>query len=173
MARIDKTPIYQLSAAYARENGELEQYHASRKLNRACKDAIEAAIQEHFDGTYLSKTAVDGVLKQFSPERVTYVLANTVQQQDWDGRFFSSNKSWARTVPMYVPERERLAAMLPFQSLSFSELEGRKGTYALISQNENRFQPLRLRKPSVRKKLQERADAPKTPGRGRAREQER
>lgn len=85
---MDKTPIYQLSAAYARENGELEQYHASRKLNRACKDAIEAAIQEHFDGTYLSKTAVDGVLKQFSPERVTYVLANTVQQQDWDGRFF-------------------------------------------------------------------------------------
>lgn len=251
MARIDKTPIYQLSAAYARENGELEQYHASRKLNRACKEAIEAAIQEHFDGTHLSKTAVDGVLKQFSPERVTYVLANTVQQQDWDGRFSSSNKSWARTVPMYVPERERddcrvtshpyvldgfidmvrremrlreplkaadikaeaehilalfqkarepdspdgthfkalvsadfmarskpkdrerLAAMLPFQSLSFSELEGRKGTYALISQNENRFQPLRLRKPSVRKKLQERADTPKTPGRGRAREQER
>ena len=46
-------------------------------------------------------------------------------------------------------------AMLPFQSLSFSTLEGRRGTYALITRDENRFQKLVLRKPSVRKKLQQ------------------
>ena len=52
-------------------------------------------------------------------------------------------------------DTDRLMAMLPFQSLSFSTLEGRRGTYALITKDENRFQKLVLRKPSVRKKLQQ------------------
>ena len=30
--------------------------------------------------------------------RTLYVLANTVQQKDWDGRFSPANKTWARTV---------------------------------------------------------------------------
>jgi len=52
-------------------------------------------------------------------------------------------------------DTDRLMAMLPFQSLSFSTLEGRRGTYALITRDEDRFQKLVLRKPSVRKKLQQ------------------
>ena len=70
-------------------------------------------------------------------------------------------------------DTDRLMAMLPFQSLSFSTLEGRRGTYALISQNENRFQKLQLRKPSVRKKLQEQSAAPKPPAKKKSKEQER
>ena len=70
-------------------------------------------------------------------------------------------------------DTDRLMAMLPFQSLSFSTLEGRRGTYALISQDENRFQKLQLRKPSVRKKLQEQSAAPKPPAKKKAKEQER
>lgn len=50
---------------------------------------------------------------------------------------------------------DKLMSMLPFQSLSFSTLEGHKGRYALITKDENRFQKLVLRKPSVRKKLQQ------------------
>lgn len=68
-------------------------------------------------------------------------------------------------------DHDRLIAMLPFQSLTLSTLNGRKGTYALIRQDENRFQPLVLRRPSVRKQLQEQQpDAPKpsSPGRGKA-----
>ena len=52
-------------------------------------------------------------------------------------------------------DTDRLMAMLPFQSLSLSTLEGRRGTYALITKDEDRFQKLVLRKPSVRKKLQQ------------------
>ena len=70
-------------------------------------------------------------------------------------------------------DHDRLMAMLPFQSLTLSTLNGRKGTYALIRQDENRFQPLRLRKPSVKKKLQEKPDAPKSPGKGKSERQER
>lgn len=66
-------------------------------------------------------------------------------------------------------DHDRLMAMLPFQSLS--TLEGRKGIYALISKDENRFQKLQLRKPSVRRKLQEQAPAPKP--KSRHKEQER
>ena len=72
-------------------------------------------------------------------------------------------------------DHDRLMAMLPFQSLAFSTLEGRRGTFALISGDENRFQKLVLRRPSVRKKLQEHptADAPKPPVKSRPKDQER
>ena len=66
-------------------------------------------------------------------------------------------------------------AMLPFQTLSLSGLEGRKGTFALISKDEDRFQKLILRRPSVRKKLQEQptADTPKPSAKSKAKDQER
>ena len=72
-------------------------------------------------------------------------------------------------------DTDRLINMLPFQSLSLSTLEGRKGIYALILKDENRFQNLVLCKPSVRRRLQEQpaADAPKPPSKGRAKEPER
>ena len=73
-------------------------------------------------------------------------------------------------------DTDRLMSMLPFQSLSLSKLEGRRGTYALILKEENRFQPLVLRRPSVRKKLQEKSAvpaAPSEPGKPKAKRKER
>lgn len=72
-------------------------------------------------------------------------------------------------------DTDRLMAMRPFQTLSLSGLEGRKGTFALISKDEDRFQKLILRRPSVRKKLQEQpaADTPKPPAKSKAKDQER
>ena len=69
---------------------------------------------------------------------------------------------------------DKLMSMLPFQSLSFSTLEGREGRYALITKDEDRFQKLQLRKPSVRKKLQEQsASVPKPPKKAKSKGQER
>ena len=73
-------------------------------------------------------------------------------------------------------DTDRLMSMLPFQSLSLSTLEGRKGTYALILKEENRFQSLVLRRPSVKKKLQEKSavsTAPSAPGKSKSKGQER
>lgn len=70
-------------------------------------------------------------------------------------------------------DTDRLMSMLPFQSLSFSTLEGYKGKYALILKDENRFQKLVLRRPSVRKKLQEQPDTPKSPVKGKNKAPER
>ena len=41
-------------------------------------------------------------MDKYNFHRVLYVLANTVRQKDWDGRFSQSNKDWAAT--MYIPE---------------------------------------------------------------------
>lgn len=51
-------------------------------------------------------------------------------------------------------DTEKLQKLLPFQSLSLSTLTDRKGIFAIISKEENRNQPLQMRKPSVRSKLQ-------------------
>ena len=51
-------------------------------------------------------------------------------------------------------DHDRLFALLPFKSLTFSTLKDRKGIFAFIQKDENRDQPLHPRKPSVRKKLE-------------------
>ena len=251
---MDKTPIYKESYLYAYEHGEDAQYIASRTANIKCKEAIERAVADHYKDNRLNTMgAVWEVVRLFGYERTLYVLANTVQNMEHDGRVSRANMEWAQTIPvafengqrdfsylitrthpglldMFVSEvrheyllslplkredikaeaqriltefqstpepnspngthymaqispdflaragtkdHDRLMAMLPFQSLTLSTLNGLKGTYALIRQDENRFQPLRLRKPSVRKKLQEQPDAPKSPGKGKSERQER
>lgn len=50
-------------------------------------------------------------------------------------------------------DQDKLFSMLPFASLTFSGMKDRKGLFATISKEENRSQP--LRKPSVRKKLEQ------------------
>ena len=72
-------------------------------------------------------------------------------------------------------DTDRLMSMLPFQTLSLSGLKDRKGLFALISKDEDRFQKLVLRRPSVRKKLQEQPadDAPKPSARNKHKDQER
>ena len=93
----DKTPVYHQSASYAREHDELEQFRQSHWANVACKKDIEKAITAYFDGLRLDKRAVDEVMVKYGPERVSLVLAATVQVKAWDGRFSSANKDWAFT----------------------------------------------------------------------------
>ena len=92
-------PVYREMANYAYEAGELDIYRASRDANMACKEAIEAAISENFSNNHLStEAAVTSVFEQFSPERVQYVLANTIQHKDHDGRIHQSLKDWASEI---------------------------------------------------------------------------
>ncbi len=50
--------------------------------NVECRRAIEAAISSNYGDNRLdADAAVKSVLEQFSPERVRYVLANTIQQK--------------------------------------------------------------------------------------------
>ena len=98
---MDKTPIYPYPATYARENGELEQYRASLKALAECKCAIDDAIFDNWDGMNFAKDSAKRVLKQFGPERVTFILAYTLREMNIDNRFSGHNASWASTVPLY------------------------------------------------------------------------
>ena len=95
-----ETPVYPYPASYAQEHGELEQYRASSRANIACKEAIEAAIREHYHDNQLDSQAAAQVVDAFGLDRTLYVLANTVQQKDWDGRISPGNKAWAKTIPI-------------------------------------------------------------------------
>ena len=96
---IPEVPIYRETANYAYEAGELEAYRASFAANEKCRDAIEAAITSNYGDNRLdADAAVKSVLEQFSPERVRYILANTIQQKDFDGRIPQPLKEWAKSV---------------------------------------------------------------------------
>lgn len=52
-------------------------------------------------------------------------------------------------------DMDRLTSILPFSSLEITAMEDHKGMLALISKDEDRFRKLQLRRPSVRKELQQ------------------
>ena len=81
---------------------EQEQAKLERETKAACKDAIERAIAEKFDGYRLPKDTAGEVIREYGAERVSYVLANTVRHKDADGRFSTENKEWAKGIEPYA-----------------------------------------------------------------------
>lgn len=94
-------PMYFHSAAYASEHGETDAYWLSDQANFSCKVAIEQAISTHYGDNRLdTASAVQEVMEKFGPERMNFILANTIQHKDADGRISRDNKAWAKTIPM-------------------------------------------------------------------------
>lgn len=91
-------PVYQHTLTYAMEHAEADDYLDSRRINIACKNAVEEAIDNHFDGMHLDSDVVEPVLEEYGQERLTYVLACTLQYKSWDGRFSRENKAWAESI---------------------------------------------------------------------------
>ena len=90
-------PVYREAAMYAFEAGELSAYRTSMQANMDCKEAIEQTINDYYGNKRLAaESAVKSILEKFSPERVAYVLANTIQQKDHDGRISRDCKEWAK-----------------------------------------------------------------------------
>ena len=94
---MDKNYVYPYSFQFAKENQELDLYKESHKANVDCKNAIEKAISQRFDGLRLGKNTAEQVISQFGYDRVNFVLANSVQQKSYDGRFSHDNKAWANS----------------------------------------------------------------------------
>ena len=92
--------FYGHTLSYAMEHGEVDKYSDSRKLDRECKEAIEETIRQNFDGMHLKHDIVKTLMEQYGSERMAFVLANTLQQESWDGRFSRDNKAWASEFPI-------------------------------------------------------------------------
>ena len=90
--------LYKHSRADAVEMDELERWKLSYKANCECKEAIEKAIREHFDGMYLDRECVNEVFSEYGYDRTMWVLAATICCKDYDGRFSNSNKEWAKGI---------------------------------------------------------------------------
>lgn len=107
------------TANYAYEAGEMEAYRASLAANEECRRAIEAAISSNYGDNRLdADAAVKSVLEQFSSERVRYVLANTIQQKDFDGRIPQPLKEWAKSVEVCPENASRFLVDKPNPGLT-------------------------------------------------------
>ena len=129
------------------EQGELETFRASRQANVACRDAIESAIREGFDGMRLSENVEKGVLAEFGAERVAYVLAATLQAKDYDTRFSQGNRQWAQTVPMVEPKEQRYAYLIESHPVVLD------GFIDLARKEMERMKQPQQRKPSIKAQL--------------------
>jgi len=87
-------PLYRQPITYAVEHGEKDAYRKSWELNQDCKKAVEEAVSRNFDGMHLDKNAVKPVLEEYGPERLSFILANTLKQEEWDARFSRDNVAW-------------------------------------------------------------------------------
>ena len=115
-------PIYRNTAAYARENGEQRLYFASRNANEDCAHAIGNAIGAHYDGSHLDTDAIiETVTAEYGAERVTYVLANTVQVMAEDGRMSRANVEWAQAIDVTI-DRDRNAGFAVTAELAHATL---------------------------------------------------
>ena len=111
-AMVGNAPLYLKTARYAREHGESEQYHRSHELNNACREEMDKAISKNFDGMHLKEGFERELMERYGRERVEYILATTVKENAWDGRYSRENREWADHVPVSESENERIACCL-------------------------------------------------------------
>ena len=149
--------IYKLSPEEARARGETALFRESKRMNVACKEAIETAIRENFDGMHLKKECIRPVMEEYGPDRVEWVLANTLRHLNYDGRFSRSNREWADSFAMpesgtqgYDPGLDFIVGSHPAVLDGFVDLVRRE-------REEAREQP---EKPSIKGQLA----APPVPG---------
>lgn len=108
MSKIELTDhpyLYLSSLAEAKRNNELDRWRESHQHNMACKAAIEAAIRKDFDGMHLNADCAHNIIAECGFKRMGWVLANTIQRKNHDGRFSIKNKEWAESN--YIPHCSR------------------------------------------------------------------
>ena len=96
----------------------------------------------------------------YGMERVSMVLSNTVQLQDWDGRYSRRNKEWAKTIPNDNPETVRCGYALNSHPAVLN------GFIDLVREEQQRSRTQREKlepsRPSVRDKLKQELPAHKS-----------
>ena len=104
--------VYRQSVTYAREHGELQQYLASCHLNERCRDEIDAALAQRFDGLRLGAGAVEHMCWQRPFKPVMEMVAFRAQIEN--GQIpFARSKIWIAvdlTVPVTTLTYKRIPA---------------------------------------------------------------
>ena len=144
-------------------------YRYFEKLETGHMDVIRDSIENRADDV-CRHDAAKGVIETYGMERVALVLANTVQLQDWDGRYSRRNKEWAKTIPNENPETVRCGYVLNSHPAVLD------GFIDLVREEQQRSrtqgEKLQPSRPSVRDKLKQELPAHK-PAASKKREPER
>lgn len=111
---MNETYLYRGSAQEARSRDELSLWRESHRANVACRETIENTIRQHFDGMHLDPACLTPVLEEYGYKRTEWVLAATLQELQWDGRFHPANKEWA--AQHFIPKDERHNADITVRS---------------------------------------------------------
>ena len=107
-----KMPVYLKTSQYALEHGEFEQYQTSRRLTEECRNAIDKAISENYDGMHLQSGFEMKLIDEYGEERVKYIFATTLRENLGDGRYSPENKGWAENIPVSESPEERRSCCL-------------------------------------------------------------
>ena len=107
-----KMPVYLKTSQYALEHNEFGQYQASRRLTEECRNAIDKAISENYDGMHLQTGFEMRLIDEYGEERVKYIFATTLRENLGDGRYSPENKGWAENIPVSESPEERRSCCL-------------------------------------------------------------
>ena len=94
--------VYRYSLSEAKRCNEMNLWRDSHKENIRCRDAIDKMVSEQYSGNILPDEIIKTACQEFGIDRVGWVLANTVNENDYDGRYHPDTKKWARTT-FYIP----------------------------------------------------------------------
>lgn len=109
---MENEQMYPYTAKEARERGELEQWRANYRANCACAGAIELVIRESFDGMHLKEDCARHVIDHYGYKRTAFVLANTLQEHSYDGRYHPTNTQWSQSIHIPPDGDHRYAFMV-------------------------------------------------------------
>lgn len=99
--------LYPYSATDARSRDELDLWRESFRANIACAKDMQQSIADHYNNNCLDPECVSELLERYGFKRVNFVLANTIQCKDFDGRFSRSNKEWAKSFYIHDADDKR------------------------------------------------------------------
>ena len=123
----NNVPLYTGSREYARAHDELPLWRESISENIRCKQAIEDAIRQGFDGLHLKPDCAESVIQEFSFDRVEYVLGNTLHQLSYD-EIAQVLKLDVGTVKSRINRGRKQLRNFLLKSGNFSPLPASKGT---------------------------------------------
>lgn len=90
----DIKPLYRKTVGQAKMLGEIGDWRESFRENIACARAIDATIRDGYDGMHLREGIAEDIVGQYGIDRVAWVLAATLHEKEYDGRFSPQNKAW-------------------------------------------------------------------------------
>jgi hypothetical protein len=99
-------PLYKQSVDYAKENGEIQAWRDSYKLNVECGVSLDKAVIDNNYELYRYdlNSAIRGVVDEYGTDRVAWVLASQVNDQSYDGRLSNASKDWAKGFDTPKPD---------------------------------------------------------------------